>query len=206
MADLATADLREWEDAPAARPYAPSGVDRLTDWVRRLPGPVAVFYLGVGISLVLLEWAIKWGDGTYQQVGIIPAALYHATLMLSGLYCLSSIPQLDDMAQTTLARFRPLLTGDAATQALLAWRLTILPARPALLAGIVGVLLALLMLWLTAPITHDQLHLFTSPAAAILEVVVWVGTWYFTSTFIYHTIHQARVIKQIYPAHAGGPL
>jgi hypothetical protein len=46
-------------------PYPPSWLDRLTDWVERLPGQSWVFYTALGLVLALISTVASWGDGAY---------------------------------------------------------------------------------------------------------------------------------------------
>src|SRR5689334_18467333 len=59
-----------------ALPYPPSWVDRLTEWVRRLPGPSWLYYLGAWVALLVLEMAVKVYDGTYGPGAMIPVPFH----------------------------------------------------------------------------------------------------------------------------------
>ena len=56
----------------SVRPYSPSWVDRLTEWVDRLPGPPWLFYLIFGLVLIFLEAIILWRRGTDLLLTLTP--------------------------------------------------------------------------------------------------------------------------------------
>jgi hypothetical protein len=119
----------------AIHPYPPSWVDRLTDWVQRLPGPAWLFYLGVGLVLVLIRTIVAWSDGSYPVGTFAPAHLYTAG---AGVLILFVIHYLDDRAGAALADFRPVLNVDDAGYERLRYQLTTMPARPVLLWSLLG--------------------------------------------------------------------
>ena len=50
-------------NAKSNHAYSPSWVDRLTDWVARLPGSSWIYYLGLGVVLLLLPSSVFWMEG-----------------------------------------------------------------------------------------------------------------------------------------------
>jgi hypothetical protein len=50
------------------QPYPPSWIDRLNDWVNRLPLPSWVIYLCLWLFLIIIQSGSKWLDGV-EPVG-----------------------------------------------------------------------------------------------------------------------------------------
>ena len=88
------------------RPYKPSWVDRFTDWVERLPTREWVFYVGLGLVLILVQMLFLWLDGGLQFDALLPVILFNA---LAIPYSLALIHLLDNQAVTALNSMRPTL-------------------------------------------------------------------------------------------------
>jgi hypothetical protein len=184
--------------ARPAIPYPPSWLDRLTARIERLPGPTALWYAALGAGLALLFTVLKWVDGTFPVGTLSP---YHLVFVGTPFYTLVVLHWLDHVAGQALEAFRPVLAADAATTARLRYELTTLPARPALLMALISVL-GLFLVWgqLDAPhlvaIQPGLLLLVTG-----LEAGVALCAWALAGLFIYHTIHQLRIVTDIYAHH-----
>jgi hypothetical protein len=178
----------------AVVPYRPSWFDRFTAWIERLPGPAALWYLlaaGLAVLFTVLEWII----------GLVPSAgdaLYHLVFVATPIYTLAVLHGLDYVAGQALDEFRPVLAADAATTARLRYQLTTLPARPALLVTLISpvgpVLIWGQLAWMQALLIHQGLLLLIT----LLEAAIVVITWVFAGLFIYHAIHQLRLVTTIY--------
>jgi hypothetical protein len=183
--------------AAPARPYAPSWVDRLTGWIDRRPGAPWVFYAGLAASLVALETAVKFADGTY------PARFHHwhLILALTGVYFLGLVHWLDRAAARALAAFHPALSADDATYAQLVYELTTLPAAPVLRFSTVWCAASLLLILGTPAARIQALATFTSPLAVVVEMGLWVFIWWTGGTLVYHTVHQLRLVSRLLTTH-----
>jgi hypothetical protein len=201
MANIAAVDPLAQKGVPGTRPYPPSWVDLFTEWVRRLPGSAALFYLGLALILVLLEVMVKWLDGTYQQENAWIGVPYHLVLMVTGVYYLATIHQLDDTAAAALARFRPVLQVDEAQYTRLRYQITTLPAGWTWLASLAGALGGVIIAVISAPEDYARLHLTTSPAATVLEIGAWIFMWFAGGAFAYHTVHQLWMVNIIYTGY-----
>jgi hypothetical protein len=181
--------------ARPAVPYRPSWFDRLTAGIERLPGPTVLWYLGVGVGLAALFTMFKWVDGT-MPVGTV--TLYHLVFVGTPLYTLAATHLLDHVAAQALDEFRPVLAADATTTARLRYELTTLPATPTLLVTLVGAA-GVLVVWSQLDAEHlvavrpGLLLLIT-----LLEGAVALCAWALVSIFIYHALHQLRVVTTIY--------
>jgi hypothetical protein len=137
---------------------------------------------------------VKWADHTY------PAhfGLWNVVLTLIGPYFLALTHWLDRVAGRALAAFRPALTGDEATYAGLRYRLTTLPAGPALLASLLVAGAGGVLHLVTPPERASALQLHTSPAATVVDTGIWLFFCGVAGLFGYHTLHQLRLINRIY--------
>jgi hypothetical protein len=202
----------------AEAPYPPSWVDRVTDRVRALPVPAWIVYLVPALILFVITTGIHWEDGSYaaayaagNKAGIIklgPIYIYpfHAVPELVAFYALALMHYLDDVARHALDTFRPAMRNtDEAHWNSLSYRLTTMPARPTLLASVAGVVFAacvLIVIYFAAPGFANELVIFTSPAAIVVESAVFVLLWWIWGALIYHTIRQLRLVSHIYTTYA----
>jgi hypothetical protein len=187
-----------------AQQYPPSWVDRLTDWVQRLPGPAWLIYLGVALVFILIRTIAAWSDGSYPVGTFFPI---HVLSGLSVVYWFFVLHYLDDRAGTALSDFRPVLavgpedTRDAGYE-WLRYQLTTMPARPVLLLSLVGLVFGVV----NQPIlfTENQilsLKMYTSPAATVVDIGLAGLAWMMNAVFAYHTIRQLRLVSRIYTHH-----
>jgi hypothetical protein len=190
------------EPAASARPYPPSWVDRLTSWVQRLPFPSWAFYLagGVGLSLVYMALLLWSSGGPTEEFPLVNIVLY-GLLGMTCAYLLGMIHYLDNSAAAALARFRPVLTVDDAGYERLRYELTTLPARPTLIASLLGVVYS---------VADQFTNFFNAAAEAILDksqllvVLVWAFNaliYVVAAVLVYHTLHQLLMVNEIYTQH-----
>ncbi len=196
--------------APAAhavgappRPYPPSWIDRLTEWVGRLPLPAWVVYLGVGLVLTLIYIATLlpsaiWSSGT---LSVTTGVLYSFLNGMTCAYIPGLIHYLDDAAGAALDRFRPVMTADEDEYNKLCYQLTTLPARPVWIASGLGVLytiVARLYITATAP---DSNAAAGSPVVMVMIEVFDIMIYVLVAVTVYHTLHQLRLVNTIYTKH-----
>ena len=195
MAEAAKSQqIRVGED-DAARLYPPSWVDRLTNWVDRLPGPAWLCYLLAGAFVLLIISAIKWNDGVFP-VGEINLFFVAQAFIVP--YMLAMLHHLDNLAAEALSNFRPVLSGDEKEYAELRHRLTTLPSWPALAASALGIAYGALPLNKWTPEAARLLGLESSPLASVVEQVLSYLGWAVAGVFIYHSLHQLRVVSSIF--------
>jgi hypothetical protein len=187
--------------AETVRPYPPSWIDRLTDWVRGLPFPAWAFYLAVGptISLVyflLLVWYFGW-DSESLSLGI--AMLFAFLSGLTPVYLVALIHYLDDWAAAALARFRPVLALDEAGYDNVHYRLTTLPAGPALIATFLGAVYTVGSL-LIGTLTRGRTIEWLLPGLVAFFWSIFL-IFVLVAVLVYHTLHQLRTVNDIYTGH-----
>jgi hypothetical protein len=174
------------------RPYAPGWFDRFTDWVDSLKMPSWFFYLALAVILGGVQLLIQW-DGK-SPVYPFPL-LYIVTIP----YNLALSHYLDRVAAQALERFRPLLKVSTAEYYDLLYRLTTLPSRPTLVATFIG---ALYGIWTLDWVPHESkfldLHFANTPLSVNLNHGLALPLWAVIGVLAYHTLHQLRIVQQIY--------
>ncbi len=177
--------------------YPPSWIDRFNARVTRLPGLAWVYYLGIGLALFTIQTTVFWSEGAYPVGAFIPAHGFIAGLTPA---ILALVHYLDNRADVALTALRPALKATETECSELYYRLTTLPARPALLASLAGAIFVVLIIeGLGRPSSFQGLA--TSPISATLVYCMYVALWWVVGAFLYHTVHQLRVIDHIYTEH-----
>lgn len=182
--------------AVQALPYAPSWVDRLTDRLGRLPVPFWAVYLLALILLNLLNAGLEWLNGSYP-VGTFD--LLQVVVAGTGIGYLALIHYLDLAADRALVRFRPMFDGERDNLEELRYRLTTMPAHGVWYVSAAGALYgiavgyAVYRGWVLPDVVA-----FASPATSWLNWIVIIFANLMMALFIYHTIHQLRIVNHIY--------
>ena len=199
MSEVAVSGTLARAETEAIRPYAASFVDRITDWVRRLPVPSWLFYVALGLALLFLNAAVKWLDGS-NAVGDVSWQM----ILSAGTfpYALGMLHYLDNSAQEALSDFRPAMDVDDRQFAELKYRFTTLPARPTLIAAIIGALYGVVFLLTASPEETARLGFYSSIPAAILEITELALGYGSAAILIYHSIRQLRMVSRTYATHA----
>ncbi len=195
MAKAATNDKTNAKSAGKPRPYAPSWIDRFTAWVDRLPGSKWLYYPGLGLILLLIQAAALWREGAYPVGSLSPFHLFFAGAMP---FFLLMFHVLDDAADEALATLRPILKV-AEEYDELRYRLTTLPARSTLLAG-----LAILGITFLLERGKNPFAVETSVALSIsgpLVYLIYKICWWIFGALTYHTIYRLRLIDRILTRH-----
>ena len=191
------AEARAQAVGAGSLPYPPSWVDQLTDQVRRLPMPAWAFYLAVGVVLTGVIVFIAWASGFLAEDLLLLRVLSATT----GIYFLALLHYLDDSAAAALKRFRPVMTGGDAEYARLAYQFTTLPRRPTLVASAIGMLYAIFTLATFGPTDPGILGGLVSPVQAVVVVSTFLVSYTLVGVSVYHTIHQLRMVNEIYTHH-----
>jgi len=178
-------------------PYPPSWVDRFTDWVDRLPMPWWSFYLIVALVLEAVQVTILWRDGIFAIYGVQFFQLFFPVNYVLALFLMHAF---DRRAMTALERFRLALRPDASPYPRLLYELTTLPARPTIVAGLIGFAFGAFSVAAGQVGLQDypMFGLNASPTAFAFMLFSFVPTLWFWFTLIYHTIHQMRTVSRIY--------
>jgi hypothetical protein len=194
MAKTATDDKANPTSESKPQPYAPSWVDRFSAGVDRLPGPSWLYYLGLGLVLLLVQAVVLWIEGAFP-IGTF--LLIHLFVAGAIAFFLALFPYLDNAARTALKTLRPALKASEEEYRRLRHQITTLPARPTLLASLAAVMIIILAQELTgAPSGFEALA--NSPISAALFRFIHMIEWWIIGAFMYHTVHQLRLINRIY--------
>ncbi|MGB3904337.1 MAG: hypothetical protein WBB22_05395 [Anaerolineae bacterium] len=197
MAKAARGDKEDLGRESKPQAYAPSWVDRFGDWVDRLPGPSWLYYLALGLVLLLVETIVLWIEGVYPIGTFLPLHLAAAGGIT---YLLALFPWLDNTAATALATLRPALKADEEEYSQLRHQLTTLRARPTLLASLGTVTFVILTDQLGVTLTSFEAVAGYPVSAGLMYFIYLIG-WWIAGAFFYHTIHQLRLINRIHTKH-----
>jgi len=180
--------------------YAPSWVDRLTARVARLPLPAPIVYILAGLAALLLFALNDWLNGLGFTAALGP---FHFVFAVGPVYAIFLIWFLDRQAVQALGKIKPLLSSDEAAYASLRYRLTTIPARPALAASLAGLTVGLAAVAFERVATPHAFAGLILPGKGRYFTEVWLlGTWFVFGALFYHTYHQLRLISHIYTEHA----
>ena len=178
-----------------ARLYPPSWVDQLTDRIDLLPVPNWAFYLALWLLLFSVVTLIHWYDGSYPSGVFYP---FHLVLTGTIPYIIALIHFLDRQAERALLNFRPALNISDSEYIALRYQLTTLPRNSTLAASLIGIGLAALILIL-APEAWRRPAAFTASSLSTgFTIIITVLMWWVISAFAYHTLHQLRLVSDIY--------
>ncbi len=183
------------------QPNKPSWVDRLTDAIDRQRAPAWVIYLVVAGLLVAIFVGIQTWQGAYRENGFFP---WHIFVGVQPLYGVMVIHYLDFVAANAMRQFRPALKGGEAEYEEALYRITHLPARQTLLAGMLGALFAIFSSLSVEDI--ETIAGFPNVAPTSISVATHIGyitvSWIGYGMTIYHMYHQLKVINQLYTSRA----
>jgi len=172
--------------------YPPGVVDRFIAWVDSFPGTAWSFFLVMLVVLISVTNGVTWLDGS-AEFGTFH--LYRTSVPFYPVLSLALIHYLNHVARRVLTAFRPALGESEAEYARFEYELTTLPRR--------GTWKALgLSLLLTAAFTLFALNsadVFSPlPVLFVVDVAIYVVVFGLTTVFVYHTLHQLRMVSRIH--------
>lgn len=178
------------------RPYAPSWTDHLTTWLDRLPGSVWSYYIGLALLLILAPSAILWIEGSLPTGSFLPTLVFLAVVIA---FFLALFRYFDERASAALRTLWPILEASDEKRSELHYRLTHLPALPTLLASI-GVLIFVFVTESIGEVYRLE-SLSGYPISSGVMRVIYLLSWWIFGAFLYHTLHQLRMINLIFTRH-----
>jgi hypothetical protein len=179
-----------------SRPYPPSWLDRLTDWVESLSVPAWLIYGIVALLLPTLYSILKWFEGTYPLGAVEPFLLFNTGV---NAYIVAMMHYLDKSAASALAKFRPALIAEPAKEQELAYRLTTLPARPTLWVTAFGIAYSIVNSWfIVQRLSVLHMPIFVAASSAWFEASIAIISNLALVLLVYHTIHQLSMIRLIH--------
>jgi hypothetical protein len=147
------------------------------------------------VLLFLCFTGLAWLAGV-QPAGMRPLLASDEALYI--VYYLALMHYLDSYAGQALSQFRPLLQVSDHQFARLHYELTTLPARSTLLASSLG----LLVTWRSLPFTPPDALLASASRQPATQLAFLLGNAILAS-FVYHTIHQLRMVSRIHATVTG---
>lgn len=181
--------------AAASYSYPPSWVDRLVDWIDRLPGPPWAAYVVMSLLLIIGYAAIQWASGAY------PIGTFHRIHVFLGIgipFTLALLHYLDRYTDAAFTRFRPALDAPPGYERLLRFQLTTMPVRPVWVATLAGIGMGSMGFLIPYPQRLLAYGFADNLPSAVLYNVLYIVFWIVTAAFIYHTFHQLRLINVIF--------
>lgn len=174
------------------RPYQPSFVDRLIDWIDRLPGPAPAFYLvGYLIVEVVLHVGL-WIDGAFEVGTIDPEwALNGVWVWLSLMW----IHYLESVARRSLEGFAPLLKDKPSEYEALRYRMLEMPARPVLWMTLIAATLLGIGVATDPAIVYEGL---SHPIAIVLLAPIMIFAYSVSTALVYFTVRLLRSVTYAY--------
>ncbi|MFP3853688.1 MAG: hypothetical protein ACLFWD_05270 [Anaerolineales bacterium] len=176
--------------------YQPSWIDRLNRLVEHLPFPAWLIYLLAGLALVVTLVGVQAWQGAYQD-GFVP---WHIFIALQPLFPVASIHYLDKFASGALSRSQRILSVRNLSYEAARFELTTMPTQLAQVAGSTGVIMFVLLFGVLQDLNSSSaaLGLVATEISQITFSTYMLFSWYGFGVWIYHTIHQLRVIDRLY--------
>jgi hypothetical protein len=175
-------------------PYPPGWLDRLSDWIDRMPGPNSAYYLGLGAVQLAYVTGVLWLNGKLP-VGSVD--LPRTFMVIVAPYFLWLRSYLDRVGGAAMDAFRPALAVSDAEFLALRYQLTTLPARTTRIVTAVAIAVSLANVSLLQDSTIEQYA--SSRGSALLQlgpiVVLVVAV---TAVSVFQAIHQLRMVERIY--------
>jgi hypothetical protein len=189
--------MRDMAAESNLEPFKPSWIDRFNEWVEKLPVRPWIFYLLTGVVLILVQILFLWLDSGPFAEELLPVIIFNA---LAVPYLLAVILLLDRLALDALKIMKPVLDMTGQEFEKYQYKISTMPVRAPLLAGLAMMGLAILTsLVATEPDSYTalaQLSLFT----AVFRIVDISSAFLFGVVF-YHTIRQLRLVNEINAQH-----
>jgi hypothetical protein len=173
-------------------PYPPSWIDRLHAWIDALPIPTLAVYLGAFLAVLLMGHAPAWAEG-YVPVGSLDLFFSSPAMFLVLVY--GAIHYLDRAAARAWGSFRPLVALDDEEAGRVAYELTTMPARPAIVCVGLGFLTAATYFALEYGKRFD---LTRGPVTVIVGFVLTIVIFTGASALLYHSLRQLGMIDRVH--------
>lgn len=179
------------------RPFKPSWIDHFNNWVEKLSVRAWVFYVVLGIVLILVQILFLWLDNGMQYKELLPVIIFNA---VGSAFVPAMIRFLDNQAVTALNSIKPVLDTSESEFNQYKYELSNMPPLQTLAAGLP--LLVMLILSERQGIVPIRYAAFEHlPIFAVVYHAIDKITVYLYGPFIYHTFRQLRLVNDINSNH-----
>jgi hypothetical protein len=179
------------------RPYGPSWIDRFNNCVDERPVRAWIFYVALGIGLIVIQILFLWLDSGPPAEELLPVIIFNA---LAVPFLLALIHLFDNQAVTALNTMRPALDMSEQEFEDHEFRLSNMPFVAPLIAGLaVTVATILTPLVATAPVRYAVLEQL--PVFNIAFQVIDKSSAFLFGVILYHTIRQLGLVNSITSNH-----
>ena len=174
-------------------PYPRSWIDRLIQWINRIPGPTWLFYVVLLITAAFLNNAARWLDGSLEIGSFIPIRVADAGYLVIPL---ALYHHLSLVASRSFHTFRSVLDDLETDLDILEYRLTTLPRWLGWTAASIGLGFTVLNLQ-----TEPEAFGLTGPSTLMTTLFLYAFTPIaFSSMFalVIQTIRQMRLVIDLH--------
>ncbi|MEJ2149051.1 MAG: hypothetical protein P8Z40_06185 [Chloroflexota bacterium] len=173
----------------AARPYAPSWINRVTAFVDRLGPPFWFVYFVLWLALFTILTILRWRDGVYPMGTL---SISDVVLSGTGIFFVALVHYLDRWASSKLMEYRWAIKASDQEGAALLYQLTVLPALPTALASLIALVFAILT-YLFLPLSYRFLNLNLSTPSGALQLANFFLSWCTFGMLSYHAFRQLKM-------------
>jgi hypothetical protein len=178
--------------------YRPSWIDRGIQWVNELPLNAWMFYVLVGIVLIVIQVIFLWVDDGPFAGELLPIIIFNS---LSIPYLLALISFYDNSAVAALNQMKPVLVLKEQEFRVFEVKLSTIPFLGPLLAGLAMMLITILTpLIATPPLRYAALEQL--PIFSVAFHIVDKFSAFLFGVILYHTVRQLGLVNAINSKHA----
>jgi hypothetical protein len=178
--------------ATPQRPYSPSWLNRLLNWIDTRPGPAWPYYLiGIllfGVIVFGATWMLDGGPVETVDTGPLFFTVYPV-------YFIALMHYLDGEARSALAKFRPALQVSDAEYARIEYELTTVPARGAWWVTAFAILFGFYDMFNGETLSLSQPTLIVGITIVALFTAFGIACFFILA---FHTIRQLRMVNKIH--------
>lgn len=177
--------------------YRVSWIDRFANWVDSLAVSAWIFYVVLGVVLIVIQLLFLGLEGGLGANELLPVVVFNG---LAIPFLLALIQLLDRQSVTALNAMRPVLDLTEQETGRIAYQLSNMPFLAPLLAGVVTTLLTILTpLVATEPVRYAALAQL--PIYTVVFHVIDKASAFLFGVFIYHTLRQLHLVNLINSNH-----
>jgi len=170
-------------------PYRPSWIDQITAAVNKTRIPFVIVYLLTWLVFFLALIFLRWRDQIYP-FGYIDKT--DVVMSLTSIFFVALVHYLDNWAIKKLKIFRESIQVNDDEFDRLAYQLSALPPRPALIASLISFGFGAITFILT-PSSYGFIHIGFGSPSSVLQLANFLFGWFTFGALSYHAYHQLRL-------------